>query len=217
MIGAGAVDSSRRPPLVADEGKPMPVLPSNLAPLQRVDRGKRRVAVRREIDVGDLQCGRARPGQTIDFTTPEHPHGLPGSKRGIERGIDVAEDAYAGRLPLGVARDDERVPPRQRTADGVEGPPPHDEHAAHGQVLEARQVTGDPPRNVVVGADDTVAGDCRDGSDGRGLRGGDRRRRRRGPCHPKLLLLGLPMLLNNAVLAPAGGQTAMGAEMAGKG
>ena len=51
-----------------------------------------------------------------------------------------------------IARDDDRMPPRQRFADRIERLAPHDHRAPHRELLEAAEVGGQVPGHLAVGA-----------------------------------------------------------------
>ena len=57
-----------------------------------------------------------------------------------------------------IAGQDDVAPPREQPGQAFEGLAPHDHRAAHGQRLEALEVAGDVPRQLVVAADDAVDG-----------------------------------------------------------
>src|SRR6185312_525923 len=65
---------------------------------------------------------------------------------------------HAGHVDAGGAREHDGDAARQRAADRFVGLAPHDEVVPHRELLEAREIRGQAPRQAIVDADDAVLG-----------------------------------------------------------
>ncbi len=78
--------------------------------------------------------------------------------RGLQGRLPAGDDLTARCLEVGIARDDDGVPPRQRAADRRVAHPAHDHHVAHGHTFEVLEVLRLAPGQGPILADDTTLG-----------------------------------------------------------
>ena len=71
-------------------------------------------------------------------------------------------DVRAGGGKFLLARDDDRLAPGQRPANGIPSSSPHDNRLSHRQRSEVLEIGREPPRQRALAADDAV---LRDGND----------------------------------------------------
>jgi hypothetical protein len=80
-----------------------------------------------------------------------------GVRRGLQRLLDRGHRLHAVERHLLAAGQHQVQPARQGTAERLRGPAPHQDRLADGQRLEALEIIGQLPRQVVVTADAVVA------------------------------------------------------------
>ncbi len=117
----------------------------DLAPKERIDRGKARVAFGLERDLGDGEAVGAPDGLGVDFPAARdhdrvRPHSVGALGGQLERGLERVRNERAGGREGHVAGDDDGLASGQRPADRFEGLPPHDQRFAYRQRLEALEV-----------------------------------------------------------------------------
>src|SRR5215212_9875842 len=145
---------------IADKAVTVVQFACGFDPLFGIDCRKSHVAVRELVDFGDFQTREPIPGRSIDFTSSSDKDHLRIKQHGlIDRLVHRRKCPYAVATPHPIPGDHKGRPARQRTTDGVIGPPAHDQYVSHGQGLEALPVRRNTPRYVVFGANHAIRRD----------------------------------------------------------
>src|SRR5215212_1119882 len=131
------------------------------------------IALRSRMDLGEVDPADLRQGERVDLGAARNRHRV-GSHALCERlarldGLwPTQRDANAFGLKCGIAREHDRLPPRQRPADGLEGLAPHDHRLPPGEIPEAPQIGLEPPEQPVVAPDHAIVGHGDDEDEGGG-------------------------------------------------
>ena len=142
----------------------------NLGPHCGIDGRKQRIALRRGMDVGDLQPVRHRHGGGEHVAAADHHDLLRAAlfgvlPRGLDRRVQAGGRHRARRGPAGFAGQHDIGAVLERLADRLIGLAPHDDRLADGERAKMREVGFQPPRQLAVAADDVVFADRGDQHD----------------------------------------------------
>jgi hypothetical protein len=127
-----------------------------LAPLRAIEGREVRVSRDVGIDLGQVDAVGRGQGLGKERGAADDA-GLVGGPRRLPCGRQRTHDGSAGRLIAGIARDHDVQASRKRPADRLPRAPSHDDGVAERDLLEIGEVGGQPPRQLVVTADDAIA------------------------------------------------------------
>lgn len=155
-------------PSIGDHGKGLrviAVLPALcLGKDLRGKGGKQNVTVNCKGNKGEDDCG----GKSIalgEYLSATDNKDLFGPRAEFQCLVEGAGQLHPRRGERRVAAEDDMAAARQRLAYRFEGAPAHDHRVTHGGLFEKAQLGGDVPWQLIVSADDPVAGHCDNDND----------------------------------------------------